>query len=429
MFQLWAKRIIFSNFTMEGKTSVNKRLSIGIGCVLIIIVVGFFIFKGGSQREKYETALVDRGDVVEKITATGTINPVITVRVGSQVSGRIAAINADFNSPVKERQVIAQLETDIYQTKVEQADANFKVAQAQTQKAKVSLLDAENHLRRIRNLSKGLVASDRELEIAETNYEAAKAGFSAARAEEGRALAVLNSAKLDLEHTTIYSPVDGIVISRNCDVGQTVVASFQTPNLFLIAKDLTKMQVEAYVDEADIGKVQVGQEVLFTVDAFPEQIFKGKVSQVRFAPKEEQNVVTYATVVEVENPDLTLRPGMTATVSIVAREKRRVLRVMNIALRFRTDPADKDLFQYGGEGNQVLGGKEDLLNSQQSLWILDAREKIRRIAVKVGISDGHYTEIVKGPINEGDKVIVGYLPQWKQAVSSGRSGLRFGFRR
>ena len=408
---------------------MNKRLSIGIGCVLIIIVVGFFIFKGGSQREKYETALVDRGDVVEKITATGTINPVITVRVGSQVSGRIAAINADFNSPVKERQVIAQLETDIYQTKVEQADANFKVAQAQTQKAKVSLLDAENHLRRIRNLSKGLVASDRELEIAETNYEAAKAGFSAARAEEGRSLAVLNSAKLDLEHTTIYSPVDGIVISRNCDVGQTVVASFQTPNLFLIAKDLTKMQVEAYVDEADIGKVQVGQEVLFTVDAFPEQIFKGKVSQVRFAPKEEQNVVTYATVVEVENPDLTLRPGMTATVSIVAREKRRVLRVMNIALRFRTDPADKDLFQYGGEGNQVLGGKEDLLNSQQSLWILDAREKIRRIAVKVGISDGHYTEIVKGPINEGDKVIVGYLPQWKQAVSSGRSGLRFGFRR
>ena len=408
---------------------MNKRLSIGIGCVLIIIVVGFFIFKGGSQREKYETALVDRGDVVEKITATGTINPVITVRVGSQVSGRIAAINADFNSPVKERQVIAQLETDIYQTKVEQADANFKVAQAQTQKTKVSLLDAENHLRRIRNLSKGLVASDRELEIAETNYEAAKAGFSAARAEEGRALAVLNSAKLDLEHTTIYSPVDGIVISRNCDVGQTVVASFQTPNLFLIAKDLTKMQVEAYVDEADIGKVQVGQEVLFTVDAFPEQIFKGKVSQVRFAPKEEQNVVTYATVVEVENPDLTLRPGMTATVSIVAREKRRVLRVMNIALRFRTDPADKDLFQYGGEGNQVLGGKEDLLNSQQSLWILDAREKIRRIAVKVGISDGHYTEIVKGPINEGDKVIVGYLPQWKQAVSSGRSGLRFGFRR
>jgi len=408
---------------------VKKRLSIGIGVLLIVGMVALFLFREGSQSGKYETALVDRGDIVEKITATGTINPVITVRVGSQVSGRIFKIYADFNSQVKKGQVIAQLETDLYQTKVAQADANFKLAQAQVQEARVALLDAENNLRRIKNLSKGLVASERELEIAETTYKAAEAAFSAAQARGEQARALLNSAKVDLEHTTIYSPVDGIVISRNCDVGQTVVASFQTPDLFLIAQDLTKMQVEAYVDEADIGKVQVGQEVLFTVDAFPETVFKGKVSQVRFAPREEQNVVTYATVVEVNNPDLTLRPGMTATVSIIAHEKKDVLRVQNIALRFKADPEDKYLLQYGEEEGQEPRDGEALLNPQQRLWILDASGQIKRVLVKVGISDGRYTEVLGGPLDEGERVIVGYLSRWKQTVSSERSGFRFRFRR
>jgi len=408
---------------------VKRGLSIGIGILLIVGMVALLLFRKGSQADKYETALVDRGDIVEKITATGTINPVITVRVGSQVSGRIFKICADFNSQVKKGQVIAQLETDLYQTKVEQADANFKLAQAQMQEARVALLDAENNLRRIKNLSKGLVASERELEIAETTYKAAKAAFSAAQAREEQARALLNSAKVDLEHTTIYSPVDGIVISRNCDVGQTVVASFQTPDLFLIAQDLTKMQVEAYVDEADIGKVQVGQEVLFTVDAFPETVFKGKVSQVRFAPREEQNVVTYTTVVEVSNPDLTLRPGMTATVSIIAHEKKGVLRVQNIALRFKADPEDKYLFQYGEEEGQEPRDGEALLNPQQRLWILDASGQIKRVLIKVGISDGRYTEVVGGALDEGERIIVGYLPQWKQTVSSERSGFRFRLRR
>ena len=408
---------------------MKKRLSIGIGVLLIVGMVALFLFREGSQSGKYETALVDRGDIVEKITATGTINPVITVRVGSQVSGRIFKIYSDFNSQVKKGQVIAQLETDLYQTKVAQADANFKLAQAQVQEARVALLDAENNLRRIKNLSKGLVASERELEIAETTYKAAEAAFSAAQARGEQARALLNSAKVDLEHTTIYSPVDGIVISRNCDVGQTVVASFQTPDLFLIAQDLTKMQVEAYVDEADIGKVQVGQEVLFTVDAFPETVFKGKVSQVRFAPREEQNVVTYATVVEVNNPDLTLRPGMTATVSIIAHEKKDVLRVQTIALRFKADPEDKYLLQYGEEEGQEPRDGEALLNPQQRLWILDASGQIKRVLVKVGISDGRYTEVLGGPLDEGERVIVGYLSRWKQTVSSERSGFRFKFRR
>ena len=406
---------------------MKKRLLIGTGVLLIIMA--FFLFKGNGQEDKYKTAVVDRGDILEKITATGTINPVITVRVGSQVSGRITKIYADFNSQVKKGQAIAQLETDLYQAKVKQADANFNLSQAQTREARVFFLDAENNLRRIKNLSKGLVASERDLEVAETNYEAAKAAFAAAQARQEQSRAVLNSTKVDLEYTTIYSPVDGIVISRNCDVGQTVVSTFQTPDLFLIAQDLTKMQVEAYVDEADIGKIQAGQEVFFTVDAFPERTFSGKVSQVRFAPKQEQNVVTYATVIEVANPDLVLRPGMTATVSIIANEKKDVVRVPTIALRFKADPADKDLYYYDEEKNKDSGEDEGLFNPQQSLWIINGSEQVKRIPIKAGISDGRYTEVLHGSIDKGEIVIVGYLSQWKQGVSSGGSGFRFGVRR
>jgi HlyD family secretion protein len=402
---------------------VKKRLFIGTGILLIIMV--FFLFKGNGQEDKYKVAVVDRGDILEKITATGTINPVITVRVGSQVSGSITKIYADFNSQVKKGQVIAQLETDLYLAKVKQADASFNLAQAQTREAKVFLLDAESNLKRIRNLSKGLVASERDLEVAETNYEAAKAAFAAAQARKEQSRAVLDSKKVDLEYTTIYSPVEGIVISRNCDVGQTVVSTFQTPDLFLIAQDLTKMQVEAYVDEADIGKIQAGQEVLFTVDAFPERTFSGKVSQVRFAPKQEQNVVTYATVIEVANPDLALRPGMTATVSIIANEKKDVVRIPNIALRFKADPADKDLYYYDEEKNKKSGEEEELFNLQQSLWIINSSGQVKRIPIKAGISDGRYTEVLNGSIDKGEIVIVGYLSQWKQGVSSGRSGFRF----
>jgi len=408
---------------------VKKRLFVGTGILLIIAIVAFYSLKGSNKESKYETIEVDRGDIVEKITATGAINPVITVRVGSQVSGRITKIYADFNSRVKKGQAIAQLETDLYQAKVKQADANFNLSQAQTREARVLLLDAENNLRRIKNLSKGLVASERDLEVAETNYEAAKAALSAAQARKEQSRAHLNSTKVDLEYTTIYSPVDGIVISRNCDVGQTVVSTFQTPDLFLIAQDLTKMQVEAYVDEADIGKIQAGQEVLFTVDAFPERTFSGKISQVRFAPKQEQNVVTYATVIDVANPDLLLRPGMTATVSIIANEKKNVLRVPNIALRFKADPADKYLYHYDEEKEKDSGDEEELLNLQQSLWIINGSGQVKRIPIKAGISDGRYTEVLNGSVDKGEKVIVGYLSQWKQGVSSGRSGFRFGFRR
>ena len=408
---------------------MRRGLLIGAGCLLIVLIVAFYFLRGGNKGEKYKTVKVDRGDIVEKITATGTINPVITVRVGSQVSGRIAQIFADFNSKVKEGQVIAQLETDVYQTRVAQADANFQLAKAQEEESKVALLDAENNLRRIKGLRKGLVASERELEIAETTYKAAKAAHSAALARTKQSQALLTSAKVDLEYTTIYSPVDGIVISRNCDVGQTVVASFQTPDLFLIAKDLTKMQVEAYVDEADIGKVQAGQEVLFTVDAFPERIFNGRVSQVRFAPREEQNVVTYATVIEMDNPDLSLRPGMTATVSVITNEEKNALRVESIALRFKADPEDYALTKNEIEQNEPDENEQGSLEPQQILWELTEGDQVKPVLVRTGISDGNYTQLLDEPIREGERVIVGYVSQWKKSNSSDRPGFGFRFRR
>ncbi len=418
-----------NSFMVKGKKLTTRNALIGTGVVLVLLVVIVVLFKRGSRGDKYETVVIDRGDIIEKITATGTINPVITVRVGSQVSGRIARIYADFNSQVTQGQIIAQLETDIYQSRVEQAEANYKMAQSQREEARVTFVDAENNLKRIRNLREGLVASERDLEIAETKCDAAKSSLSAAHAREEQARATLNAAKYDLEHTTIYSPVDGVVISRNCDVGQTVVANFQTPDLFLIAQDLTKMQVEAYVDEADIGKVQIGQQVQFTIDAFPERAFKGKVSQVRFAPKEAQNVVTYTTVVEVDNPDLTLRPGMTAAVSIIADEKKNALRAANIALRFKADPADKDLLVHENNKDEESTGNEHPGSVRHKLWVIDAQEKVKRVPIEVGISDGRVTEIVGGAVGEGERIIVGYLSKGKGSTSSESSGFRFGFRR
>jgi HlyD family secretion protein len=405
---------------------VKKTIVIAAAVLLVLGIGGLFLLRDGGSESKYETQAVDRGDITEKIAATGTINPVITVKVGSQVSGRIEKIFADFNARVEKGQLIAQLETDIYQSRVAQNDANYKLAQAQRQEAKVALADAESSLRRIKNLSRELVASERELEIAETTFNAARATFDAALAREAQAQALLHASKVDLEHTSIYSPVDGIVISRNCDVGQTVIASFQTPDLFLIAQDLTRMQVEASVDEADIGKVQLEQRVLFTVDAFPDRVFQGKVSQIRFAPKEEQNVVTYATVVEVSNPDLSLRPGMTATVSVITSEKKNILRIPAVALRFKADPEDRDLLRHETEEGQEPGNPVSPPDLLQRVWVDASGGEAGPMLIKTGISDGRFTEIVNGSLKEGDRVIIGYRSEWKQKHES--RGFKFGFR-
>ena len=406
------------------------KIKIGAGILVAVIIIGaiMYFFKSDKKQEKYETALIDRGDITEKITATGTINPVNSVKVGSQVSGRIVKISADYNALVKKGQVIAQLETDIYQSKVEQADANYQMSQAQVMEAKATLVDAESNFRRAKKLSKDQVLSERDLEIAETKYTAAQAAYRAARAREEQSKALLNSARVDLSHTTIYSPVDGIVISRNCDVGQTVVATFQTPDLFLIAEDLTKMRVDAYVDEADIGKVRVGQEVQFTVDSYPDTVFNGTISQVRFAPKEMQNVVSYATVIEVANPELMLRPGMTASISIIAAHKKDVLRVANAALRFKPDPEDKDFLKNQSPVDNQATAAENEIKMLNRLWVIDQDGKVRTENIATGIYDTHYTEIVTGGVTEGQAAIIGYHPQWRKSDSSKGSFFKFGTR-
>ena len=345
----------------------------------------------------YRTDPVTRGDVQRTVTATGTVNAVTTVLVGTQVSGTIKALYADFNSRVKKGQIIAQIDPAFFETQLAQARANADRAQAQLQ-------DAE----RILNQNKTLYS--RNL-VAKNDYEAAGTSHAGARAQLAQAKAALQAAETNLSYTKIYSPVDGIVISRSVDVGQTVAASFQTPTLFTIAQDLTKMQINTNVAESDIGVVRVGQDVEFTVDAYPESQFKGRVWQKRQAPITVQNVVTYDVVVQVNNSDLKLMPGMTANVSIIIETRRNALRITNAALRYRmTDrPAERTDATARAGGNEKKG---------PSVWVLE-EGKPKRVAITPGISDGIYTEIVAGDLKEGQQVIVESSKKGKAQTGQG----------
>jgi HlyD family secretion protein len=333
---------------------------------------------GSSQ--KFRSVKVERGDIAFVVTATGTINPVITVLVGSQVSGTIKALYADYNSIVKEGQLIAQIDPAIFQAQVDQAKAsvltnqanllnaqsNLVNAKANLVKAEVTVVDAKRTLDRNLPLVEKKVIAQATMDTAQTNYdtavaqrdvakaqvESATSQVESSKAQVEQAKAALKMAETNLRYTTIQSPVNGTVISRNVDVGQTVAASLQAPTLFTIAKDLTQMQVDTNVSEADVGRVEVGQDAIFTVDAYPEKTFRGKVSEIRNAPITVQNVVTYDVVIQVDNKDLKLKPGMTANVSIQIEHKERVLKVPNAALRFRPEFAKVAL----GEG---VGKKDE----------------------------------------------------------------------
>lgn len=339
---------------------------------------------------QYRTEQITRGEIEETVTATGTVTPVTTVLVGTQVSGTIKSISVDFNSPVKKGQVIAQIDPEMFEAQVAQARANEAKADAQAR-------DAERTLARNRELyTRNLIARS-ELDAAETNFESSRAQLDQARA-------ALRVAETNLRYTRILSPVDGIVISRAIDVGQTVAASFQTPTLFTIAQDLTKMQINAGVDEADIGKVAVGQRVEFTVDAFPDQPFEGGVWQVRNAPTTVQNVVTYDVVVKVTNKDLRLKPGMTANVSIITAKSEKALRIPNAALRFR--PA-----------NQLRTGQPQ---KGPGVWVLE-KGAPKRVSVTTGISDGAFSELLSGELSDGQQVIVDTAKS-KESNAQPRSG-------
>ncbi|MCL5062450.1 MAG: efflux RND transporter periplasmic adaptor subunit [Nitrospiraceae bacterium] len=377
-----------------------KKILIGAAVVIALGIIAFIAFRSKEEEPKFRTEKVTKGDIVQTVTATGTVNAVTTVLVGTQVSGTIKHIYVDFNSPVKKGQLIAQIDPATFEAQVEQAKANLLLASANLEKSEASLVDAQRTMNRNRELfSRNLIARS-ELDTSETNYETAKAQVSASKAQVSQAEAALKNAETNLRYTRILSPVDGIVISRNVDVGQTVAATFQTPTLFTIAQDLTKMQIDTNVDEADIGKIKAGQDVEFTVDAYPDITFKGRVSQVRIAPIIVQNVVTYDVVIRVDNPEIKLKPGMTANVSIIVAGKNNVLKIHNAALRFRPPETGKPSV-FKGTG----------------VWKLK-NGKPRRIEVTTGISDGNYTEIVSGELKEGQEIIVESITKAKGGRAS-----------
>jgi HlyD family secretion protein len=284
------------------------------------------------------TAAVTRGDLAESVGATGTLQAVTSVQVGTQVSGTVMELHADFNSLVRKGQVIARLEPSLFETQIEQATANLVRAQADVERLKVALDDARTKLTRARELSNQKLIPQNELDTAEVNVRSSEAQLRSAVASVTQAEASLNQSKVNLAHTIITAPIDGLVISRNVDVGQTVAASMNAPTLFVLAADLTKMQVIANLDESDVGRIRPGQQVSFGVDAYPAERFSGKVAQVRLQPIVQQNVVTYATVIDVSNPELKLKPGMTANVTVEIARRSNVVRVPNAAIRFKPTP-------------------------------------------------------------------------------------------
>lgn len=363
--------------------------------VLIAIGIGLFLFLRSDKNEpKYVTEKVTRGDIKSTVSATGTVNAVTTVQVGTQVSGTIKQLFVDYNSPVTKGQLLAQIDPSVFEAQVGQAQANLMSAKAAMEKAQVALRDTKLTYERNKTLfAKNFIAKS-DLDTAETNYLSAQAQIKVARAQIQQTSAALDSASINLRYSRILSPVNGIVISRNVDVGQTVAASFQTPTLFTIAQDLTKMQIDTSVDEADIGKMNVGQNATFTVDAYPELTFHGKVSVVRNAPITVSNVVTYDTVITVDNTDLKLKPGMTANVLIETATAAGVLRVPNAALRFKPTTTAKN----GAKNNAPKAAKGT------GVWILEDK-KLKQVKITTGISDGNYTEVKEGSINEGQQII------------------------
>ena len=407
--------------------------------VLVVVVAAALVWRSrAASGEKWRTQPAERGSIEVAVSATGTIQPVEKVEVGSQVSGTISWLGADFNDRVKRGQVLAQLEPSLFRTAVAQADANRARAQA-------GVVEAQRAYERAKELVGRNV-------IARVEFDAAEATYRQRVAEVRQAQAALLNAQVNLRHATITSPIDGVVIARAVDTGQTVASSMSAPRLFEIAGDLTRMQVETSIDEADIGRVQPGLPATFTVDAFPDDTFEGTVRQVRLEPNAEQNVVTYTTVIDVHNPDMKLKPGMTANVTIRIEKKDDVLRVPNSALRFK--PTDEtqlaagargraDSLRAGGgrRGGGSGGGAQAATASRAAgeqaspgegggagrdsagggpgtgprnfatVHVVDADGKLVPVRVVTGITDGTYTEIRSRDLAAGQAVVVGIVPR------------------
>lgn len=368
------------------------KKAIIISCVIIaLIFLSLFFLGKRNGKVSYKTEPLSKKTIVQVVEASGTINPVTTVSIGSQVSGMINEIFVDFNSVVKKGDILAQIDTSLFQAQVMQSKASIDNARANLAKVKAVADNDKLTLDRYRNLYKKGYVSKSELDLAESTYSSDIAQVKAAQAQINQAVASYSTAESNLRYTKITSPVDGVVIARKVDVGQTVAASFQTPELFSVAQDLTKMQIEASVSEADIGKVKVGQQVEYTLDGYQDSIFEGKVKQVRISPTTVQNVVTYSVIIEVDNEDLKLKPGMTANVAIITEKKENILCVSNTALKFTP-------YKDGS------GPKYDKLG----IWIMKDNEP-SRIEIETGANDDMYTEIISSSLKEGDQIIVSIL--------------------
>jgi HlyD family secretion protein len=427
---------------------------------LVVVAVGVFAafqFKG-EDKAQYFTAKVDRGDIREVVEATGTINAVTTVQVGSQVSGTISRLNADFNSRVKQGQVVAQIDPSLFQGTLLQAKAdsanakaNLVAAQANLEKAKATAIQTKADYERTSGLTKAGVMSQQELDLARANADTAAAAVSAAQAQVVQAAAQVQQkeaavtvAQTNLNYTTIHAPIDGTVIARSVDVGQTVAASLQAPTLFTIAQDLTKMQVYAATDESDVGMIRTGQVVTFKVDAYPKDMFTGRVSQVRMNATTVQNVVTYNTIIDFDNPEMKLFPGMTAYITLPVATVKNVVRVPNGALRYKPDmPADQiralykkyglisnEPAQAAGNGASGAAGKQYRAHAEGAqgggdtgqpraarvdvsvLWKLLPDKTVEPVKIRTGITDHTVTEVVQvlnGQLNDGDALVTGAM--------------------
>jgi HlyD family secretion protein len=434
------------------------------GMILAAVIFSAFRF-GGQDKPQYFTTKADRGDIHQVVEATGTINAVINVQVGSQVSGTISHLFVDFNSRVKKGQIVAQIDPALFEGAVLQAKgdlanakANVATAKANLDKARATAVQAKADYQRTVGLTKDAVMSQQQLDLAKANYDSAVAAVAAADAQVTQAVAqveqkeaALTVAQTNLDYTTIHAPIDGTVIARNVDVGQTVAASLQAPTLFTIAQDLTKMQVYASTDESDVGMIKNGQVVTFKVDAFPRDTFTGQVSQIRMNATTVQNVVTYNTVIDFANPDLKLFPGMTAYITIPVASASHVMRVPNGALRYKPDLSAEEiraLYQQYGLADQASAPSEaaggDVPRKQAAthapgqagganssgqtrtplldvavLWKLRPDSTLEPVKIRTGITDHAVTEvaeILNGELKEGDELVTGSMAARKTSA-------------
>ncbi len=413
---------------------MKKAWLLAIVGVLIVGAGAWFFFRGssGEGQPQFTTVAVDRGNVVGRVTATGTLSALVTVLVGTQVSGRIKELKVDFNSPVKKGQELAKIDPELFLAAIAQAKANEQAAAGNLARAQAQARDFELKLRRATQLADKELISKADRDTAQADFDMARASIVAAEGSLALAQASHHQAEVNLAYTSITSPIDGTVISRSVDVGQTVAASFQTPTLFTIAENLARMQVDTSVAEADVGKLKEGAEATFSVDAFPNRRFKGRIRQIRFAPQTVQNVVTYDAVIDVDNAELVLRPGMTANVTFIYARAEDVLRVPNAALRFRLDTGG-GRGRGGGRGPGAMAtadagpgrgrdGGGGLGWSEREVAGAAAQHDVRTVYVlregqpqavtlRVGISDGSTTEVVSGDLKEGDPVITERLTE------------------